>query len=98
MGIHIGIHRYTRYKRVLTGTNTQVFMGMTKYTQAYTSIHRYTQAYMGIHGYTQADRHTQVNTSIHRYTCIPAYPCVGYTLKARWLSDLFNRVPKARGE
>ena len=23
---------------------------------------------------------------------------IGYTLKARWLSDLFNRVPKARGE
>ena len=24
-------------------------------------------------------------------TCI----CIGYTLKVRWLSDLFNRVPKA---
>ena len=24
--------------------------------------------------------------------------CIGYTLKARWLSDLFNRVPKTRGE
>ena len=24
--------------------------------------------------------------------------CIGYTLKVRWLSDLFNRVPKARGE
>ena len=23
---------------------------------------------------------------------------IGYTLKARWLSDLVNRVPKARGE
>ena len=23
---------------------------------------------------------------------------IGYTPKARWLSDLFNRVPKALGE
>ena len=30
--------------------------------------------------------------------CIRWDLCIGYTLKARWLSDLFNRVPKARGE
>ena len=43
-------------------------------------------------GYTPGEPH-QNSPSFYSRTI-----SIGYTLKARWLGDLFNRVPKARGE